>query len=200
MPPEVTADQLGEALGALRVSGPADWESVRAAYRDELMAAHPDHSAAADADGRTAEIVSAFRLLREATADGAVALHVVLADAVRRAADDATAAAVAVSQAGDTENSVLLPAVVLTSTSSDVWSRVQDAMSAEGDISGVDRSAGLIQAVVSAPGFAPAQLTAEVTPTGSGDAQVLFTLEALGVGDAPPLDEVVRRLGVRLGG
>lgn len=195
MPPEVSAVALGEALGALRVQPPADWEAVRAAYRDQLMAAHPDHTGAEDPDGRTAEIVAAFRLLREATAEGVIPLATVLTQAAAKAAQELrTAAPVPATIAEDAQP------VVLTSTSTDVWGRVQEAMSIEGNISGVDRSAGLIQAVVSVPGYASAQLTAEVTPTGAGDAEVLFTLEALGVGDAPPLNEVVARLGARLRG
>lgn len=196
MSPEVSAVELGEALGTLRVQAPADWEDVRAAYRDQLMASHPDRTGGTDAEGRTAEVVAAFRLLREATAEGAIPLASVLAKAAERAAEEIRLARNAAVPA--TVSDAGTPAVVLTSATADVWGRVQEAMSIEGDISGVDRSAGLIQAVISVTGFAPAQLTAEVTPTGAGDAEVLFTLEALGVGDAPPLDEVVRRLGTRL--
>lgn len=189
-PPAATADQLAAALGALRVSPPAEWEDVRSAYRNGLMAVHPDTTSGTGDEARTADIVEAFRLLRGATQDGAVPLATVLATAAATAAAAVAAASVGPSVATD-----LSPAVVLESARGDVYARVKDALATEGTISGVDPSAGLIQVVVETPGFAASQLTAEVTPTGDGDAQVLFTLDPLGVGEAPPLEAIVHRLG-----
>lgn len=188
-----TAEELAAALGALRVSPPADWEDVRSAYRDGLMATHPDTAGTADSDGRTAGIVDAFRLLRTATQDGLLPLADVMANAAAVAAVAAVTAA-----ASPPAGNPLLPAVVLEAAAGDVFSRVREALATEGEISGIDPSAGLIQAVVNAEGFAASQLTAEVMPTGDGDAQVLFTLEPLGVGSAPPIESIVERLGAHL--
>lgn len=188
-----TAEELAAALGALRVSPPADWEDVRSAYRDGLMSAHPDTTGEADVDGRTSGVVDAFRLLRSATQDGLVPLAQVMAEAAA-----AAAVATAAATLGASSENPLLPAVVLETAPGDVFSRVHEALSTEGEISGIDPSAGMVQAVVNTPGYAASQLTAEVTPTGDGDAQVLFTLEPLGVGEAPPIESIVQRLGARL--
>ena len=175
-----SAEELADALGLLRVQPPADWEDVRSAYRNLLMEVHPDTTGNPD-EGRTTEIVDAFRLLRAATDDGTTPLATVLATA----AAEATAAAAVAAAAGP---------VVLHSSSDDVFGRVCDALSSIGDISGLDRSSGLVQAMVTDPGHAASQLTAEITPVGGGEAQVLFTLEAVGRGEPPLLSDLVSRL------
>lgn len=173
-----SAEELADALGLLRVQPPADWEDVRSAYRNLLMEVHPDATGTPD-EGRTTEIVDAFRLLRTATDDGTTPLASVLATA---AAEAAVAAA------------AVPGPVVLHSSSGDVFGRVCDALSSIGDISGLDRSSGMVQAMVTEPGHAASQLTAEITPVGGGEAQVLFTLEPMGRGEPPLLSDLVSRL------
>lgn len=186
--PPVSADKLTAALGVLGFSHPVSWEDVRSAYREQLRQAHPDVPGGSDS-GRTEEIVTAFRFLREATKDGLVEPVTVLGRYL---------AAEAAELAPEGELGEALPVVRVQSQpnpGATVVRRVAEAMAHLGQVSGLDHSAGLIQAVVTEPGYAPSQLTAEVIESGGNvDPRVLFTLEPLGGGDAPPLVDLVRRL------
>ncbi|MFZ5475178.1 MAG: DnaJ domain-containing protein [Myxococcota bacterium] len=63
--PSGEADRA-RALATLGLGPGATAEQIRAAWRERVMASHPDRDASADATRRTAELNAAYRLLRDA--------------------------------------------------------------------------------------------------------------------------------------
>lgn len=164
--------EVVDALAVLGVSTPCDWEDVRRAYRDRLMAAHPDTGAIGASGEQTEAVVAAFRALRTLTADGALPLPY-------QVTDDG------------------LGPMVLYARPGDVFVRMCQAADRIGHLSYADRDANLLQVTLSGGDWAPSQLTAELTAEGDVTT-ALFSLEALGSEAAPPIAEVVRRLADQL--
>jgi hypothetical protein len=165
--------EVSEALAILGVSAPCTWEDVRSAYRSELLSHHPDVADGDQAGERTEAIVAAFRSLRNLTGDGARPLPAF------SAVDDAVSPMVLYARPGD------------------VFARLCQAADQIGHISYADREENVLQVTIEHPEWAPSQLTAELTASGE-ITTALFSLEPLGVGEAPPIAEVVERLSQRL--
>ena len=137
------------------------------------MASHPD-TATTDASGEQTEaIVAAFRALRTLTGDGTLPLP------------DQTI-----------EDEGIGP-MVLYARPGDVFTRMCQAADEIGHLSYADRDANLLQVTIASDEWAPSQLTAELTAEGE-ITTALFSLEALGVEEAPPIADVVRRLADQL--
>lgn len=164
--------EVDDALAVLGVTAPCSWEDVRRAYRHALLDNHPDIDSAPDAAGRTERIVSAFRALRTLTADGARPLP-------HTAPDDSVAPLVLYARPGD------------------VFVRLFQAADQIGHVSYADRNDNVLMVTITEPGWAAAQLTAELSSSGE-ITTALFSLEPLGIGDAPPIAEVVERLAAQL--
>ena len=174
-----------EVLDALRILGVApgaEWEDIRSAYREQLMSHHPDAHGDAATGERTEEIVEAFRSLRALTNDGTMPLplpfHV--------------DAGLLESQPGDPT-----APLVLHARPGDVFVRMYQAAEQIGHVSYADREENVLQITIGDEEWAPAQLTAELTAEGSLT-MALFSLEPLGVQEAPPIAEVVARLAEEL--
>lgn len=165
--------EVVDALAVLGITGPCDWEDVRRAYRDRLMAAHPDTGSVGASGEQTEAVVAAFRALRTMTSDGTVPLphHPVAEDGVGP--------------------------MVLYARPGDVFARMCQAADRIGHLSYADRDAKLLQVTIAGDGWAPSQLTAELSAEGD-ITTALFSLEALGSGDPPPIADVVRRLAAEL--
>ena len=157
----------------LGVTAPCSWEDVRSAYRNQLLNHHPDIANDAESAERTEAIVAAFRSLRNLTGDGARPLP---------AFDDGDDAAAP---------------MVLYARPGDVFVRMCQAADEIGHLSYADREENVLQVTIEDPEWAPSQLTAELTASGEMTT-ALFSLEPLGVGQAPPIASVVERLAARL--
>jgi len=165
-----------EALDVLGLDMDASFEDMRSAYRDLLMLHHPDVDTSPGAADRTNDVVNAFRCLRDATQEGLVLLPV--QDLLPVLGTDA------------------LP-LVLRARPGDVFQRLYDAVESIGDISGIDRDSGIVQAIVTMDGTGPCQLGAEIDRSGA-DPRILFTLEALTAEPPPDIADVVSRLAPHL--
>lgn len=165
--------EVVDALSVLGLNPPCDWEDVRAAYRDRLMASHPDTASGSASAEQTEAVVAAFRALRTLTEDGTLPLpH-------QTVHDDG------------------LGLMVLYARPGDVFARLCQAADEIGHLSYADRDANLLQVTIASDEWAPSQLTAELTAEGDLTT-ALFSLEALGVEEAPPIADVVRMLADQL--
>jgi len=165
--------EVVDALSVLGVSTPCDWEEVRGAYRTRLMASHPDTGSGAASSEQTEAIVAAYRALRTITEDGMLPLPYQVAE------DDG------------------LGPMVLYARPGDVFARMCQAADEIGHLSYADRELNMLQVTIASEEWAPSQLTAELTAEGELTT-ALFSLEALGVGEAPPIADVVQRLADQL--
>ncbi len=165
--------EVVDALAVLGVQAPCAWDDVRRAYRDQLMAVHPDTAKAGASGEHTEAVVAAFRALRTITADGTLPLPNHLA------ADDG------------------IGPMVLYARPGDVFTRMCQAADVIGHLSYADRDANLLQVTIHSDEWAPSQLTAELSAQGEVTT-ALFSLEALGADDAPPIADVVRMLADQL--
>lgn len=165
--------EILDALAVLGVRAPCTWDEVRAAYRDKLMEAHPDTARAGASAEQTAAVVAAFRSLRTLTEDGLLPIPAPLAG-------------------GDG-----VGPMVLYARPGDVFARMCQAADEIGHLSYADRDANLLQVTIASDSWAPSQLTAELTAEGEVTT-ALFTLEALGSDEAPPIAEVVQQLAMQL--
>ena len=165
--------EVVDALSVLGLQPPCDWDAVRSAYRDRLMASYPDTANDSASTEQTAADVAAFRALRTLTEDGTLPLphHVVEDDG--------------------------LGLMVLYARPGDVFARLCQAADEIGHLSYAAREANLLQVTIATDQWAPSQLTAELTAEGEVTT-ALFSLEALGVEEAPPIADVVRMLADQL--
>jgi len=166
--------EVFDSLAVLGLRAPCSWDDVRQAYRDRLMASHPDTASSQGSTEDTEAVVVAFRALRNLTQDGLLPLPY---------------------QPGEEDEGV--GPMVLYARPGDVFARMCQAADEIGHLSYADRDANLLQVTLNREGWAPSQLTAELTADGELTT-ALFSLEALGVEDAPPISEVVARLAEQL--
>lgn len=167
--------EVVDALGVLGLEPPCVWDDVRSAYRDRLMASHPDTAHDKASSETTESVVAAFRALRTITEDGVLPLP----HALNQGAG------------------VGVGPMVLYARPGDVFTRMCQAADEIGHLSYADRSANLLQVTINSDEWAPSQLTAELLAEGELTT-ALFSLEAIGVGEAPPIAEVVQRLADQL--
>lgn len=165
--------EVVDALGVLGLTAPCEWEDVRRAYRDRLMSSHPDTGSATASSEATDAVVAAFRSLRTMTQDGTLPLP-------------RTASA----------HDGIGP-MVLYARPGDVFVRMCQAADEIGHLSYADRDSNMLQVLISNEDWAPSQLTAELSAEGDVTT-ALFSLEALGTGQAPPIAEVVAQLAQQL--
>lgn len=169
----VPSVEVVDALAVLGLRPPCSWDDVRSAYRDQLMASHPDTAAEGASSEQTEAVVAAFRALRTLTADGTLPLpyHALEDDGIGP--------------------------MVLYARPGDVFARMCQAADEIGHLSYADREANLLQVTIASDEWAPSQLTAELTAEGEVTT-ALFSLEPLGVDEAPPIADVVRMLADQL--
>lgn len=165
--------EVVDALGVLGLRPPCSWDDIRGAYRECLMASHPDTAQGQASSENTEAVVAAFRALRTITEDGVLPLPTAM------------------------QTGIGSGPMVLYARPGDVFTRMCQAADEIGHLSYADRSANLLQVTIDSEHWAPSQLTAELMAEGELTT-ALFSLEAIGTGDAPPIAEVVQRLADQL--
>lgn len=146
---------LGDARAVLGVAASASAAEVRSAYWARLRAAHPDHNAGRDAG--TAEVVAAYRVLRNAPPE----------------LPAPTPSAVVVD--GDTVTADLPPG--------DLFGLVVQAADAVGHLAYVDSHAGVVEVVVELAGYGACSVVLRLDPA---QRVATCTVEPLGGGPPPP--------------
>lgn len=198
--------EVADALAALQLRPGATWSEVRASYRTLLRANHPDLIDEPGAADRTAHLTAAYAVLQKATGNGRRSLPPPTAPRHVRATQPGRgsptgAPASAAGRAGRVGGTGSEPggstgatdAVVGRRAPEEVFQRLRAAAGAVGYLSGTDPESLTLQILVEAPGAAPAQLLAEVSPRGD-DTAIAFTLESLTAAPGPPIEAVVKRL------
>jgi hypothetical protein len=169
------------ARAVLGVDRSATPDQLRAAYRSRLRAAHPDVNGGGDAG--TAEVVAAYRLLRDVDADAGV-------DAGAEAAPPEPEP-VAVVVDGDTVTADL-PA-------GDLFALLVEAGSALGQVAYVDPESGVLEVVVHLDGYGACSVVLTLQGRAVGFTEAWCTVEPLGGGPPPSTDAVAALLGDALG-
>ena len=169
---QVTPDQARTVLG---VPGDVSPEALRAAYRKLMRTTHPD--VAGDAETlHAARIIEAYDVLRAVTD---------------------TAPARPAAAAAEVQEDTLS----VRSISPAVFEQFRAAADVVGDVTYVDPSCGILETLVTWPGWPPSSLVLALEPRG-GDTVVQCTLESLDGWPGPPIAGVVdalrRAMGVDL--
>lgn len=158
------------ARALLGVGADVTPDELRAAYRARLRAAHPDLHGH---DDGTADVVAAYRVLRETAAPTAGITEV-----------DVEVAAVVVD--GDTVTAEL-PA-------GDLFVLLVEAGEAIGHVTHADPAAGLLDVVVDIPGHGACSVVWTLQGRGTGWSESWCTVEPLGGGPPPPAATVTALL------
>ena len=162
----------------LGVSASADAVTVRRAYRRLMRANHPDVTADPDAHARAAVIIEAYEVASEALADRPT----VQEPAARTAPPPATPPSSRVREQR-------LPAT----NAMTYHPTLVEACTFLGEIIGVDSSEPSVQVRIESEGHGDASLLVQLEERGH-DLVAICSLEPLGVGSAPAIDEVVADL------
>lgn len=169
------------ALRTLGLDVGARADDINRAYRTLIRQAHPD---AGGSTAVAARITEAYHWLQRAGAQPAKSSKPAPPTKPQPPATDKT----------DDSMTLLLPP-------GDVFIRLVEAGHQLGEVSYIDRDAGIVQVTFTADNEVVCQLAATVVSSGSatsrGDARVEFTLDPLASGQAPPISRVVAHL-VRL--
>lgn len=168
--------ELGTALAVLGVSATDEWTVVRDAYRARIRAVHPDVAGPGGVE-RSVELNAAYRTVSLARRDGrlpAAPDPAVTPTPPRRPAsrpsrpiaDDVRVAG------GDT--------LILSSTPAETFRRLVEATNALGEISYVDRSSAIFEAVLALQDGTPASFVVSLQwRAHDATCEAFCTLEAL---------------------
>lgn len=199
--------ELSEARRVLSVDANDDWPVVKAAYRRLIADAHPDR-AGEGATHRAARLNAAYRELGRANREGRLGAQPSRVphrpNAASEAPGDATESAArrrrrATARAGDGPPDLgILGAdtLVLRTPPAETFQRVLVAVDALGEISYLDRSAALVEAVVTLTDGTPASLVLSLQwRAHDATCEVFATLEALDRAEHLDVSGVVEQLG-----
>lgn len=159
---------LDDALDTLGLDHTADANTARRRFRLLLKQTHPD---------RGGDPAAVRRL---------VAAYGLVADAIERDGLPAPAAPAPLPAVSDEVVELDIPAEGL-------YRRLHEALDDVATVTGADPEDGWIEAIVESPPLAPAQLTVRLAPDPDGT-RLLFTLDSLDGGPAPPLGTIVERV------
>ena len=166
---------LERALRTLGLEKGARADDINRAYRALIRQAHPD---AGGSTAVAARITEAYHWLQRAGTQSP--------PPPRPPQPDQPS-----SVTTDDSMTLLLPP-------GDVFIRLVEAGHQLGEVSYIDRDAGIVQVTFTAENGVVCQLAATVvsgdSATSRGDARVEFTLDPLASGKAPPIERVVNRL------
>ena len=186
-----------DARRILGVTGTADADQARTAYRARLLRTHPDVSGSCDATERTVELTRAYRLVMARLATGAPAdVGPPDADESRPSRPSRPSGKYQPSEPRE----VVLVAMVDTTTigvgapPNETVLILVDAANELGEISYLDLSAGLLEGVVEFIEAPTSSVLLSVQGRATGITEVFCTVEPLSGGEAPPSDAVTRLL------
>lgn len=167
------------------------WDEVRAAYRERIGAAHPDR---AGGDAELAAVLNdAYTTLLRARRDGS--LHrppPAPAPAPRPTPSGRGAPAGPVEVLEGDRLRLPLPP-------DDAFRRLLEAADRIGDVTYVDRSCAIFEALVPVAGEGACSLVVTLQPAGHGGTEAFCTLEAIERVASPPVRPVVEQLVAALG-
>ena len=172
-----------EALASLGLSPGSDWIEIKRAYRLKIRTHHPDLSDEPGGEAAAARIIEAYATLAELVKAGRLPTAPPRRESV---ATDESAP-----EARPPDSAVLqVPPGVL-------FERLLESAHDVGDVTYVDPDAGIVQLLVTLPGWPPSQLTCQVARRGSDDV-IVSTLDSLEARPAPPIESVVDLLAAGL--
>jgi DnaJ domain len=186
------ADAVVRARALLGVEDGSTANELRAAYRRALLHTHPDLSPEGDATERTVELTRAYRLLvdqlKEVVERGAPP-SMARSPAPRPPASPSSppTASIAVVLLDDDTIGVAAPP-------SETLLLLVDTVNRLGDISYLDPSAGLVEAVVEFIEAPTSSVLLSLQGRATGMTEIFCTVEPLSGGEAPPSDAVTRLL------
>jgi hypothetical protein len=167
------------------------WDEVRAAYRERIVAAHPDRAGGNAA--QAAVLNDAYTTLLRARRDGS--LHRPPPPAATATGTGAPAAGPAVGPVEVLEGD----RVRLPLSPDDAFRRLVEAADRIGDVTYVDRSCAIFEALVPVAGEGACSLVVTLQPAGRGATEAFCTLEAIERVASPPVRPVVEQLVAALG-
>lgn len=174
---------VGEARQALGIGDEPTWAEVRAAYRRQISAAHPDRSGGDSS--LAARLNDAYAVLVRARRDGTLAQQPARPPEAPAAPPGPAASVPSEVLDGDTIRIHLPP--------DEAFHVLLDAAHRVGDVTYVDRSCAIFEALVSVPGEGTCSLV--VTFQGRSDGTDAFcTLEAIERVASPPVRSVTEAL------
>lgn len=178
------------ARAVLGVPADAPWPDVRARYRTLVRRHHPDVAAAHDAGATTALLTAAYRVLRQAHAEG-LQPEPASPPPLRRTSSHAPSPAAPPIDADG--------ALVLDAPPDDAFFALLEAAHALGEVAYRDLDAGLLETIVEFDGLPAASVLCTLQGRAAGT-EVFVTIEPLGATEAPAVDDVVAALRALLGG
>lgn len=188
-------DEVDDARRLLGVAPGADRTSIQAAFRKRLLLTHPDVSDQRDATERTVRLTAAYRLLTAAAE---------VAEVADLAATPSPAPSSAPPPAGarTPEERPIPVAVALVDAETigfaapadETLFLLLDAANRLGEISYLDRSAGLLEVVIEFLDAPTSSVVLTLQGRASGVTEVTCSVEPLSGGAAPPADAVTRLL------
>lgn len=193
------AAEHARARAALGVAHNADWATIRAAYRAEIRVVHPDVAGGTTSE-RTIELNAAYRILaRSRRPDGSVSPPV--APLPDTGSTDRPTTAPATERPDrhrpvDSDARVIdRTTVVLTSTPEESFRRMIEAASILGNISYIDRSAAIFEAVLALEEGIHASLVVSLQwRAHDATCEAFCTLEALERAETLDVSGVIQQL------
>jgi hypothetical protein len=188
----VQVDEARRILG-LAPDAEIDAVAVRARYRTLVRVAHPDVSSRPDAADRTARLTHAYRVLSEALARGAPT-----SGSPSRTPAGPAGRAAPPSPPGPPPRPpvevhlVDAETIAVDAPADEALMLLLDAAHALGEISYLDRMAGLVEVIVEFVEAPTSSVLFSLQGRANGTTEVFCTVEALSGGDSPPADAVTR--------
>jgi hypothetical protein len=185
--------ELREALAVLGVAPGTPMEEVRVHYRRLVRARHPDLRGDADASVRTAEVTTAFAVVRAAVRDHGTGMVPEPPPVPPAAHRDASPAAHRRQHRAAEVDALESDTIAITAPPPEAYALLLDAAAEVGSVGYVDRHLGLLEILVRFEGGP----TCSVLLTLQGRAfttEVVCTMDSIEAAPTPPLRPVVEAL------
>lgn len=196
-----------DARRILGISESAGADDARTAYRARLLRTHPDVSGSGDATERTVELTRAYRLLVRVfepdVSPGPVVDARVEAPAASPVPNSAPDAGPSAGPFGNVSEQAVEPVLIaqldgdtigVGAPPNETLMLLVEAAYRLGEISYLDRSAGLLEIVVEFIEAPTSSVLLSLQGRATGITEVFCTVEPLSGGKSPPADAVTRLL------
>lgn len=208
--PRVKVDEARRVLG-IGADAEVDPVAVRATYRRLVRRAHPDVSSRPDAADRTARLNLAYRVLTAAIRTGGLS-PAGARDATPTGSDSPPrrkAGSASRKRSASADRSARAPrptpdrpriavtavdagSISIEAPADEALMLLLDSAHSIGEISYLDRTAGLVEVIVEFIEAPTSSLLFSLQGRADGSTEVFCTVEPLSGGDAPPVDAVTR--------